>query len=106
MAAEQENANGQNSLGYCYQHGVGVVKNEEEAVKWYKLASEQGFPEAKYMLAHIYEYKKKKLLTEAAAQAHQGAQIYLDIHYKRTHNPTTSDDNTSKRKCIDKLGEL
>ena len=106
LSTDQGNHRAQTNLGECYHKGIGVAKNEEEAVKYYKLASEQGFAQAKYMLAHIYEYKKKKLLTEAAAQAHQGAQIYLDIHYKRKRNPTTYDDNTSKRNCIDKLGEL
>ena len=106
LAAEQRDTNAQNNLGFCYRDGRGVMKNEEEAVKWLKLASDQGFVDAKYMLAQIYEYKKKKLLTEAAAQGHQRAQNDLDVHYKRKQNPTTNDVNTSKRNCVDGIGDL
>ena len=97
----------QHKLGCCYNKGIGVpIKNDDEAVKWYTLAAEQGYSEAKYKLAQIYENKKKKLLIEAAAQNHQGAQKYLDTHYKRKQIPTTNNENTSKRSCIDRIGEL
>ena len=86
--------------------GKGVAQDYQEAAKWYHLAAEQGYSEAKYKLAHIYENKKKKLLIEAAAQNHQGAQKYLDTHYKRKQIPTTNNENTSKRSCIDRIGEL
>lgn len=62
LAAEQGYMLAQNYLGYCYEKGIGIEKNEIEAVKWYTLAAEQGHSEAKYKLAQIYENKKKKVI--------------------------------------------
>ena len=42
MAAEQGNADGQNILGAMYETGVGVEKNLDEAIRWYRMASAQG----------------------------------------------------------------
>jgi len=41
-AAEQGDANGQNSLGYFYQEGKGVTKDEKDAARWYMKSAEQG----------------------------------------------------------------
>ena len=57
-AAEQGNADAQNSLGGCYYYGDGVEKNEEEAVNWYRKAAEQGYAVAQTNLANIYYYGK------------------------------------------------
>jgi uncharacterized protein len=40
--AKQGNAIAQTILGVMYSEGKGVPKNEETAVKWYRLAAEQG----------------------------------------------------------------
>ena len=45
LAARGE-ANAQNNLGNCYQHGTGVDKDEKEAVRLYKLAADQGDAQA------------------------------------------------------------
>ena len=31
------------NLGYCYEEGIGVTKDDSKAVHWYTLAAEQGF---------------------------------------------------------------
>jgi tetratricopeptide (TPR) repeat protein len=41
-AAEQDNAIAQNNLGFMYRNGKGVLQDDKEAVKWYRLAAEQG----------------------------------------------------------------
>lgn len=41
-SAEQGYALAQYSLGTCYQTGNGVPKSEEEAIKWYQKAADQG----------------------------------------------------------------
>ena len=41
-AAAQNLAEAQCSLGNCYAAGLVVVKNEVEAVKWYRKAAENG----------------------------------------------------------------
>ena len=41
--AEQGLAEAQLALGSMYAKGKGVPKNDAEAVKWYRLAAEQGY---------------------------------------------------------------
>ena len=36
--------------GRCNQYGIGVIKNEAEAVKYYTLAADQDHTEAQYRL--------------------------------------------------------
>ena len=40
--ARQGDANAQNKLGYMHHRGFGVPKDYKTAVKWYRLAAEQG----------------------------------------------------------------
>jgi TPR repeat protein len=40
--AEQDNASAQSNLGLMYEHGNGVVQNNNTAANWYTLAAEQG----------------------------------------------------------------
>ena len=42
-AAENGNARAQFNLGFMYEHGYGVVKNEEEKKKWYRKAEQQKY---------------------------------------------------------------
>uniref|UniRef100_A0A914X6I9 Sel1 repeat family protein n=1 Tax=Plectus sambesii TaxID=2011161 RepID=A0A914X6I9_9BILA len=47
IAAEQGDAEAQFHLGYMYENGQGVNQSDEEAIKWYNLAAEQGLAHAK-----------------------------------------------------------
>ena len=49
-AADQGNATAQFNLGWCYAHGEGVTKDQEEAEEWYTKAAKRGSPEAKKQL--------------------------------------------------------
>ena len=42
-------------LGWCYQYGTGVVKDEVEAVRYYKMAADQGHVDAQFMLGEEYD---------------------------------------------------
>lgn len=44
--AEQGNPRAQYCLGVAYDAGKSVAKDNEEAVKWFKLAANQGLHEA------------------------------------------------------------
>lgn len=55
LAAEQRNVDAQFNLGWCYQHGKGVLKNRMEAVKYYRLAADQGDADAKTILESLLE---------------------------------------------------
>lgn len=49
--AEQGDPNGQFGLGLLYANGWGVDLDDDEALKWYTLASDQGHAEAAYNIA-------------------------------------------------------
>ncbi len=53
-AAEQDLAEAQFNLGFCFKEGYGVEKDEGVAFKWYKKAAEQGLAKAQYNLGICY----------------------------------------------------
>ena len=55
IAADQENALGQNSLGFLFELGRGGPKNEIEAARLFRLAADQGFPPAQNNLGRLYQ---------------------------------------------------
>jgi TPR repeat protein len=52
--ANQGSAGAQFLLGFFYAEGQGVAKNEQEAIKWYTLAAEQGHADAIVTLGMMY----------------------------------------------------
>lgn len=56
QVADKGLASAQHNVGYFYDKGLGVKQNSVEAVKWYKLAAEQGWEESIYGLAEIYQF--------------------------------------------------
>lgn len=53
--AQDGNTTAQILIGRCYENGLGVPQNVEEAVKWYKLAAEKNDTQAQVALAYCYE---------------------------------------------------
>src|SRR5882672_7128534 len=53
--AEAGDAESQVELGRRYDKGEGVVKDQVEAVKWYRKAAEQNYAKAQYNLGVCYE---------------------------------------------------
>jgi len=53
LSAEQGNLRGQYHIGYCYENGLGVSKDLNEARRWYNLAAEQGDSDAKKGLQRL-----------------------------------------------------
>ena len=51
-------ASAQNNLGFMYAEGKGVLQDYKTAVKWYKLAVEQGNADAQTSLGFMYENGK------------------------------------------------
>ena len=47
-------ARAQVDLGVCYKHGAGVAQDQAEAVRWYRLATEQGYAYAQFILGACY----------------------------------------------------
>jgi len=88
--AEQGHAAAQNNLGVMYNKGRGVLKNDKQAVRWYRKAVEQGHAAAKYNLGTMYKNGEGVLKdskqainwwTKAANQGHAGAQYGLGMMY-------------------------
>ena len=52
--AEQGDADAQFNLGVMYDSGRGVLKDQAEAVRWYRLAAEQGHADAQFNLGAMY----------------------------------------------------
>ena len=48
LAAEQDQAEAQYSLGVMYANGRGVEEDDEEAARWLRLAAEQDQADAQY----------------------------------------------------------
>ena len=56
--AGKGNHHAQKRLGNLYDHGHGVLKNHEEAARWYRRAAEQGNAPAQYNLGLMYSKGK------------------------------------------------
>ena len=90
QAAEQGDARAQFNLGIMYDNGEGVLKDEAEAAKWYRLAAEQGLADAQHNLGRSYAAGEGVLKDEAVAvrwyrlaakQGQADAQYGLGIMY-------------------------
>ena len=82
------------NLGFHYANGLGVAKDEVEAVKWYRKAAEQKYAEAEYFLGVCYDQgqgvaqdhaEAVKWYREAANQEYAEAQNELGLCY--SHEP-------------------
>ena len=80
----------QHNLGWMYRNGLGVLQNDEAAVKWYRLAAKQGFAVAQYDLGWMYynglgvlknDEAAVKWYRLAAEQGHAMAQYGLGWMY-------------------------
>jgi TPR repeat protein len=88
--ADKGSPAGQTCKGICYQEGLGVKKNETEAVRWFRKAAEQGNAEAQTNLGFYYgdglgvskNHKESfKWFRKAAEQGYAKAQYCLGICY-------------------------
>jgi len=85
--AEDGDALAQHNLGVMYQKGIGVAKDRDEAMRWYRRAAEAGVASSQYNLGLMYESGKgaarnpaeaRKWFELAAAQGHAKARRRLD----------------------------
>ena len=77
-------------VGRCYETGDGVGKDQAEAVKWYRMAVEQGVADAAFELAKCYRFgigvrrnrvTASKWLQKAAERGHAKSLVLLGIRY-------------------------
>ncbi len=90
VKAEKGDAKAQNVLGIFYEYGRGVVKDEVEAVKWYRKAADQGDSDVQVRLGYMYSYGQGVVKDEveavrwyrkAADQGYAAAQFILGLMY-------------------------
>ena len=88
--AEKGDVQAQYSLANYYERGVGVAKDKNEAVKWYRKAADQGYAQAQYQLGDYYfngigvakdKNEAVKWWRKAAVQGFDSAQTMLGVCY-------------------------
>lgn len=67
LSAKSNHAEAKNYVGLCYDQGIGVSKNHEEAKSFYEQSSKQGNLNALYNLANCYEYGLGTVQNESKA---------------------------------------
>ena len=85
--AEQEHAEAQFDIGYLYDFGLGVPKDQKKSLEWYRRSAKNGSPRSLAYLGSAYSLGKgdfpkdrvqaKKLYLLAAEQGHARAQSFL-----------------------------
>ena len=88
--ADQGHAGAQYNLGVMYAIGRGVVEDDAEAARWFRLAADQGHADAQYNLGVMYDIGRGVVEDDAEAarwyrlaadQGHAGAQNNLGLMY-------------------------
>ena len=88
--ADQGYAEAQHNLGVMYQFAEGMIKDDKEAVRWYRKAADQGIAYAQYNLGNMYDEGKGieqndkeavKWYRKAADQGFANAQTNLGWKY-------------------------
>ncbi len=89
--ADYGHSEAQKTLGFMYQHGLGVTQNYKQAFSWYQKAAEDGNPNAQTALAWCYiqgqgveqDYQEAvRLYQLAVKQNHVDAQFSLGLCYE------------------------
>lgn len=85
--AESGDALAQLNLGAAYDHGMGVPRDINKAIEWYKKSADQGLAEAQFNLAHILVAEDisavgaAEYMLKAAEQGMIDAQYLMGVTY-------------------------
>ena len=63
----------QNNLGDLYYYGDGIARDQGEALKWFRLAADQGYADAQHNLGEMY------FNGEAVERSYQEAYMWLTL---------------------------
>lgn len=89
--AKKGHARAQNAMGYCFQRGMYVKQNYEEAFKWYNRAHNKGYLEAQVNLGYLYDngvgvvqnrYYAFQLFLDAAKKGNRSGQNNVGFAYE------------------------
>ena len=90
--ADAGNARAQALLGYAHFHGRGAARSDSEALRWFRLAGEQGDPDAAFHLGIMHDggqsvpqdhAEAAAWYARAAARGHAQAQYNLGLAYAK-----------------------
>ena len=85
--AEAGDALAQLNLGAAYDNGMGVSRDVDKAIEWYKKSADQGLAEAQFNLAHILVAEDisavgaAEYMLKAAEQGMADAQYLMGVTY-------------------------
>ncbi len=91
LTADEKYGWAQNMLGTFYRNGVGLVKNQKEAVQWFRKAADQGYPAAQNNMGMCYgqgmgletdEKEAMQWFQKAADQGHPLGLVNMGYCYK------------------------
>lgn len=103
--AEQGNMEAQRRIGIMYRHGLGVAKNDLEALKWYHKAAEQGHVKAQNSLGIMYRFgmgvprdpqEGARWLLAAAEQGYAKSQENIGLVYLDGDGVEQNDQSAAK----------
>lgn len=112
--AEKGRPSAQIFLGDMHSKGFGTAENDDEAVKWYKLAAEQGDGRAQYALGSMYnngcgvrqdKAEAFRLCRLSAEQGYAPAQLQLGFMYEKGYGVAVLRDYAEAMKWYRKSAE-
>ena len=86
--AENGDASAQSYLGFYYNNGLGVAKDQAAAVKWYRKAADLGNATAQFYLAECYSNgrgvaKDVELAEQWYRKAAEGGSAGAQFHFTK-----------------------
>ena len=109
--AAEDVINAQSNLGEMYQYGKGIPQDHKTAVKWYRLAAEQGNARAQYNLGVMYgngtgviqDYVRAHMWWNiAASSGNKHGVKYKDMVAKRMTPSQVEKAQDLARECVRK----
>lgn len=90
IAAEQKDFHGEYNLGVCYEEGIGVDKNIDQALICFRQAAEQGYASAQYEMGKHLETgtRTQELPKRSFGRYRSGEQTVLALPEKKEENAT------------------
>ena len=109
--AEAGDAVAQYNLGQCHEKGLGVIKDNKEAVKWYTKSAEQGHVKAALNLSRCYEdgqgvLRDKKQAMKWFAKVLDSTDIKELYVFLRSIDPYCNYDSDKSLLLLRRLAEL
>ncbi|KAK3836728.1 MAG: hypothetical protein J3R72DRAFT_450404 [Linnemannia gamsii] len=72
-AADQGHAMAMFSIGYLYEHGLGVTRDFANAVRWYRKAVNNGYSDAKADISRLQQQQQQQQHQQHQQQKHSGS---------------------------------